>query len=60
MAALQVLKFKYKQDRLDFTSHHTASYKEFEADKITRDFVEQLLAEGKFDELDDLLKTGSL
>lgn len=59
MAALQVLKFQYKQDRLDFTLHYMATEDEFRVDRITPEFAEQLLKEGKFDELFDLLATSN-
>ncbi|KAG8978537.1 hypothetical protein FRB93_011038 [Tulasnella sp. JGI-2019a] len=60
MSALQELKFQYKQDWLNFVSHLTAKCKDFEADKITPEVVNELLQQGRLDELEDLLQTGRM
>lgn len=60
MEALQSLKFLFKQDRLDFTSHFGATDAEFRLDPVDPDVVLRLLQERRFDELSELLGTGIL
>lgn len=55
MKALQALKFMFKQDRLDFSSHFTATEDEFRFDNVSLDVVRQLIAEKRFSELEELL-----
>ncbi|KAG8909739.1 hypothetical protein FRC02_007598 [Tulasnella sp. 418] len=54
MTALQILKFSYRHDRLNFSSELVATEEEFRIDNITPDMVE-MVAAGKFDELEELL-----
>jgi hypothetical protein len=56
MEALQLLKYIYKQDRLDFTRDILAREEDYQIEgEVTERAVEELLASGKIEELRDLL-----
>ncbi|KAG8938744.1 hypothetical protein FRC03_006934 [Tulasnella sp. 419] len=57
MSGLQLLKFSYRNDRLNFTSDWIATEEEFSIDNITPQVVEELMAAGKYSELAELLAT---
>ncbi|KAG8909821.1 hypothetical protein FRC02_007562 [Tulasnella sp. 418] len=60
MSALQLLKFSYRTDRLDFTSDWIATEEEFGIDNVTSQaLAQELMAAGKFDELEELLATSA-
>jgi len=53
--ALQILKFRYKQGRLDFTTDLVADEQDYMiSGPITTQAVDELVASGKFDELAEL------
>ncbi|KIO17968.1 hypothetical protein M407DRAFT_32366 [Tulasnella calospora MUT 4182] len=58
MMALQVLKFIYRQERLDFTSHLVRKEDDYEISKFAPGEAARLLKEGKLRELWDLLDEG--
>lgn len=60
MTALQVLKFMYRQERLDFTSHLVRKEEDYEIGKFAPGEAARLLKEGKLKELWDLLDEGVL
>jgi hypothetical protein len=56
MEALQLLKYIYEQDRLDFTWDVLAREEDYQIEgEVTERAVEELLASGKIEELRDLL-----
>ncbi|KAG1807730.1 hypothetical protein EV424DRAFT_1543786 [Suillus variegatus] len=56
LEALQILKFSYKQDRLDFTSHLVAEEMDYNiSGPVSRNTIDELVAAGKLDELAQLL-----
>lgn len=56
MEALQLLKYIYKQDRLNFTWDVLAREEDYRIEgKVMEHAVEELLASGKIEELRDLL-----
>ena len=56
MEALQLLKYMYKQDRLNFTRDLLARDEDYRIEgEVTERAVEELLASGKIEELRDLL-----
>ncbi len=56
LEVLQILKFSYKQDRLDFSSDWVAGNDEFGIDnELTEAEIRELLVAGKIDELKDLI-----
>ena len=55
MEILQVLKYLYKQDQLDFTSHWIANEDDYSIDNATAHAINELLNAGKTEELHDLL-----
>ncbi|KAG2139326.1 hypothetical protein DEU56DRAFT_735753 [Suillus clintonianus] len=55
-ALLQVLKFSYKQDRLNFTSHLIAEEVDHSiSGPVSRNAIDELMAADKLDELAQLL-----
>lgn len=55
--ALQVLKFSYKQQRLNFTSWLVDKEEDYTIDgPVTQFAIQQLVKEGRVEELDDLLR----
>ncbi|KAG5637367.1 hypothetical protein H0H81_004792 [Sphagnurus paluster] len=60
MEMLQVLKYLFKQDRLDFTADWIAKEEDYTIDGvITEATVRELVLAGKIEELSDLLKSAS-
>jgi hypothetical protein len=60
MEALQLLKYIYKQDQLDFTQDVLAREEDYRIEgEVTERAVEELLASGKIEELRDLLGNAS-
>lgn len=56
LEALQILKFSYKQDRLNFTSHLVAEEVDYNiSGPVSRNAIDELMAAGKLDELAQLL-----
>ena len=56
MEALQLLKYMYRQDRLDFTRDLLADEKEYHIEgEVSERAVHELMATGKLDELKELL-----
>ena len=56
LEALQILKFIYKQDRLNFTDDLVADERDYMiSGPVTPRAVDELMAAGKFSELDELL-----
>ena len=56
LEALQILKFIYKQDRLNFTEDLLADERDYTiSGPVTARAVGELMAAGKFGELDELL-----
>ncbi|KAG2059650.1 hypothetical protein BDR06DRAFT_841592, partial [Suillus hirtellus] len=56
LEALQILKFSYKQDWLDFTSHLVAEEMDYNiSGPVSRNTIDELVAAGKLDELAQLL-----
>src|SRR6266481_6421846 len=56
LEALQILKFIYKQDRLNFTDDLVADERDYMiSGHVTPRAVDELMAAGKFSELDELL-----
>jgi hypothetical protein len=56
LEALQILKFIYKQDRLNFTVDLVADERDYTiSGPVTPRAVDELMAAGKFGELDELL-----
>ncbi|OJT05329.1 hypothetical protein TRAPUB_3770 [Trametes pubescens] len=56
LSELQILKYAYKQDRLSFTSRLVAEERDYTLEgHITDNAVQELLAAGRFCELEDLL-----
>jgi hypothetical protein len=52
---LQVLKYCFKRDRLDFTTGELADEADYSLDgPVTAHAVQELIASGKFDELNEL------
>ena len=59
MEALQVLKYRYKHERLDFTADLIAREEDYTVNgPLTLRAVQELLASGRFEELDDLAADG--
>ncbi|KAG2076652.1 hypothetical protein BDR04DRAFT_1003103, partial [Suillus decipiens] len=51
LEALQILKFSYKQDWLDFTSHLVAEETNYNiSEPVSRNAIDELVAAGKLDE----------
>ncbi|KAG5634050.1 hypothetical protein H0H81_003615, partial [Sphagnurus paluster] len=60
MEMLQVLKYSFKQDQLDFTADWIVKEEDYTIDgAITEAAVQELLLAGKIEELSDLLKSTS-
>ncbi|KAG1895161.1 uncharacterized protein F5891DRAFT_897741, partial [Suillus fuscotomentosus] len=56
LEALQILKFTYKQDRLNFTSHLVAEEEDYTiSGPVSRNAIDELMAAGKLDEIAQLL-----
>jgi hypothetical protein len=56
LEALQILKFTYKQDRLNFTEDLVADERDYAiSGPVTPRAVDELVAAGKLPELDELL-----
>lgn len=56
LEALQVLKYSYKQDRLDFMTGYLAKEEDYAIEgELTPAAIEELLTLGKVDELSDLI-----
>ncbi len=56
LEALQILKFIYKQDRLNFTDDLVADERDYMiSGPVTPRAVDELMAAGEFSELDELL-----
>ncbi|KAG2051779.1 hypothetical protein BDR06DRAFT_573452 [Suillus hirtellus] len=56
LEALQILKFSYKQDRLDFTSHLVAEEIDYNiSGPVSRNTIDELVAAGKLNKLAQLL-----
>lgn len=56
LEALQVLKFSFKQDRLNFTSDLVAEEADYNiSGPVSGKAIDELTIAGKFDELDELL-----
>jgi len=56
LEALQILKFIYKQDRLNFTEDLVADERDYMiSGPVTPRAVDELMAAGNFNELDELL-----
>jgi len=54
--ALQILKFSYKQDWLNFTSHLVVEEMDYNiSGPMSRNTIDELVAAGKLDELAQLL-----
>ncbi|KAG1847014.1 hypothetical protein DFJ58DRAFT_663489, partial [Suillus subalutaceus] len=52
LEALQMLKFSYKQDRLNFTSHFIAEEAGYNiSGPVSRNAIDELVEAGKLDEL---------
>ncbi|KAF5369673.1 hypothetical protein D9615_010259 [Tricholomella constricta] len=61
MEMLQVLKYAYKQDRLDFTEDWVAKEEDYTiGGEVTESAVRELMLSGKVDELYELLTAGAL
>ncbi|KAF5376407.1 hypothetical protein D9615_008613 [Tricholomella constricta] len=61
MEMLQVLKYTYKQDRLDFTEGWLAKEEDYNiGGEVTESAVRELVLSGKGDELYELLTGGAL
>ncbi|KIO33210.1 hypothetical protein M407DRAFT_241183 [Tulasnella calospora MUT 4182] len=58
MTALQVLKFMFKQDRIDFTSHLVTKEEDYDIGRFAPGEAERLLKHGKLGELWGLLDAG--
>ncbi|KIO18254.1 hypothetical protein M407DRAFT_84159, partial [Tulasnella calospora MUT 4182] len=58
MTALQVLKFMFKQDRIDFTSHLVTKEEDYDIGRFAPGEAERLLKQGKLGELWGLLDAG--
>lgn len=57
LEALQVLKYSFKQDRLDFMAGHLAREEDYAIDgELTPAAIEELLKLGQIDELSDLIR----
>ena len=55
MEVLQMLKYGFRQDRLDFSEGLVASEKELSDLEVSQSVVDTLLSEGRLDELVSLL-----
>ena len=55
LEVLQVLKYIYKQDELDFTSDWIAKDADYTIDRATEAAINELVSAGKVEELRDLL-----
>jgi hypothetical protein len=56
MEILQVLKFRYRQDRLSFTDGLVATVNELAQEEVSDKAIGSLLTEGRFSEVLTLLK----
>jgi len=57
---LQVLKYSFKQDRLDFTADWIAKDKDYSIDgTVTEAAAWELMSDGKIEELFDLFTAGA-
>jgi hypothetical protein len=55
MEMLQFLKHIYREENLDFTSHHVAKEADYAIDYATEHTINELIAAGNEEELHDLL-----
>lgn len=57
---LQILKFYYRQDRLDFTSEYIAEERDYGIEgEVTQRAVRELMEAGKYEELKELLENSN-
>ena len=57
LEVLQILKYLFKQERLDFTEDWVAKEKDYTIEgQVTENAVRELLSSGKITELQDLLR----
>jgi hypothetical protein len=56
LEVLQVLKYLYKQEWLDFTSHWVAKEEDYSIETATAAAIQELVSAAKTDELLDLLR----
>lgn len=56
LEVLQVLKYLYKQDQLDFTSHWVAKEVDYSLDSATEAAIHELVSSAKTEELLDLFR----
>jgi hypothetical protein len=60
MEVLQLLKYMYRQDRLDFTRDLLAEEVDYQIEgEVSERAVRELMSAGKFEELKDLLDNSS-
>jgi hypothetical protein len=57
LKVLQILKYIYKQERLDLTSHWIAKEEDYSIEIATEAAIQELVSSAKTDELLDLLRS---
>lgn len=55
MEMLQILKYRFRRDRLDFTEGLVANERELTVIDVPKEKVEELFSQGRIEELQELL-----